>query len=184
MARATAPDMPAKVDRATLIPASAIRSDTEKLSGRRSGRNGIGPVGFEVLAAASDIMASFALISVPSNRAMGVGTHCGTRWETRYNFLSNGNDRYWHDVRICRIRSRVASAPACAFNASIPVATEKACACASSAHMRASMTEPVLKLLSSTKLGNDSPVCSAIASVDGSRALAPEIASFASDACD
>ena len=101
MARATAPDMPAKVDLAMLMLASAIRSDMEKLSGRRSGKYGMADVGFDVLAAASDIMASLALISVPSNRAIGVGTHCGTKCDTRYNFLSNGNERSWHDVRIC-----------------------------------------------------------------------------------
>ena len=77
--RATAPDMSARVDRARRKPASTIRSDMEKLSGLRSGKNGIGDVGLAVLAAASDIIASFALISVPSNLAMGVGTHCGTK---------------------------------------------------------------------------------------------------------
>ena len=82
MARATAPVMPPKVDRAMLIPASAIRSDMEKLSGLRLGICGIGLVGYAVLDAASDSIASFADISVPKSLAMGVGTHCGTKCDT------------------------------------------------------------------------------------------------------
>ena len=77
------------------------------------------------------------------------------------------------------MRSRVASAPAWAFNAALPVTTENACTCAISAYTNASITEPVLILLSSTELGSDSPVCSAISSADGGGAHARELASFA-----